>query len=56
MNAARPPEATPMLEIGDLHVSYYPDGGGSSFGGVYFGTGNDVYRGAYVPGPPHARR
>ena len=23
---------------GALHVSYYPQGGGSSFGGIYFGT------------------
>jgi hypothetical protein len=29
----------PMREEGYLHVSFYPAPGGSSFGGVYFGTG-----------------
>jgi hypothetical protein len=36
---------------GYLHVSFYPEPQGTSFGGLYFGTGTNVYRGGYVPGP-----
>jgi hypothetical protein len=36
-------------EVGFLHASYYARG--SSFGGTYFGQGETVYRGDYVPGP-----
>ncbi|HLA84150.1 MAG TPA: protein kinase [Thermoguttaceae bacterium] len=37
-------EKTLHYEAGMLHVSFYPDGGGSSFGEVYFGqVGNDKY-------------
>lgn len=35
-------------EIGFLHVSYYSRG--RSVGGTYFGQGDGVYRGDYVPG------
>jgi len=40
-----------VVREGNLHVSLYPAKGGNSFGGVYFGTGANVYRGSYVPGP-----
>ena len=30
---------------GGPHVSFYPTGGGSSFGGIYFGRGSTLYRG-----------
>ena len=43
--------AARVAREGNLHVSLYPDKGGNSFGGVYFGTGANVYRGSYVPGP-----
>ncbi len=32
----------PMLYPGDPHVSFYPAGGGASFGTIYFGTGGTV--------------
>lgn len=34
----------PMWRDGWPHVSFYPAGGGEGFGGVYFGTGDSVYR------------
>lgn len=40
-----------VLAEGNLHVSFYPADHGESFGGTYFGTGSNVYRGHYVPGP-----
>jgi hypothetical protein len=32
----------PMLYPGDPHVSFYPAGGGESFGSAYFGTGDNI--------------
>jgi hypothetical protein len=40
-----------VVREGNLHVSLYPAKGGNSFGGVYFGTGANIYRGSPVPGP-----
>jgi hypothetical protein len=37
-----------LVEYGFLHVSLYTDG--RSVGGAYFGQGEGVYRGSYVPG------
>jgi hypothetical protein len=40
-----------LAKAGFLHVSFYPVPPGESFGGTYFGVGEGVYRGSYVPGP-----
>jgi hypothetical protein len=29
---------------GNPHISFYPAGGGNSFGGVYFGTGSSLLK------------
>ncbi len=34
----------PMTHTGWPHVSFYPDDGGSGFGGTYFGTGESVLK------------
>jgi FecR protein len=43
-------DVTRLTRAGYPHVSFYPTSGGASFGGAYFGTGDSVYRGEYIPG------
>jgi hypothetical protein len=40
-----------ITKAGFPHVSFYPDPGGTSFGGTFFGVGSLVYHGSYLPGP-----